>query len=127
VLASGGTEEQITVTLMASGEYFHVRANDSSAAFVVQLYEDLLGHPADPRSRSSLIAQLDANTPRAVVVQSMITGAEYAAAVVQAYYGRYLHRPSTPAERAQGVAIVQPGRSRELQSMILASQEYYDR
>jgi hypothetical protein len=127
VLGSGGTEEQVTVTLTASPEYFHQRANDSNATFVDQVYQDLVGRAPDAGSRSSLVAQLDANTPRSAVVQSLVAGAEYAATVVQSDYARYLHRAPTPGERAQGVAIVQQGHSRDLQVTILASQEYYDR
>jgi hypothetical protein len=127
VLGSGGTEEQVTVTLASSPEYFHQRANDSPATFVDQIFQDLLGRAPDLSARASFVARLGGSTPRSAVVQSVMTSPEYAARVVQADYTKYLQRMPTAIERAQGVGIVQPGRSRDLQLMLLTSQEYCDR
>jgi len=51
-LATGGTIDGMQAAIIASPEYFSRRANSDNATFVNTVWQDLLGHPIDPKGTS---------------------------------------------------------------------------
>jgi hypothetical protein len=125
-LANGGTAEQVTVTITGSQEYAQ-RAGSTSAAFVDQLYTDLLGRVADPQGRQAFVALLAQGASHATVAQTIVASAEYARVSIESMYRRFLHRATDPGGLAAFTPLVQRGQVRAVIVSILASTEYFER
>src|SRR5262249_20589682 len=98
----------------------------SNQNFVNNLYQELLGRPADPSGMSYYSGQLDQGGSRAQVIQQIMGSNEYHTDVVQQLYQKYLHRSADSSGLATYVAFLNNGGTiADLRTTLLASDEYF--
>ncbi len=110
--------------------YSGTAAHEANMNFVAAVYQDVLGRAVDPASQLSFALQLDAGTPRSVVVNAVDHSAEYYAnRVVTPAYQAYLGRSPDAAGVAFWVNLMQfHGLTDEqLEAGFIASNEFYVR
>jgi hypothetical protein len=95
-------------------------------AFVENLYEVLLGRPADP-GMVGFVKQLDSGVSGTVVAQEIVASPEYRTNQVQLLYQRYLNR-AADAGGLQGFMnfLGNGGTLEQVASLLVGSQEYFD-
>jgi hypothetical protein len=98
----------------------------SNAGFVQQLYQDLLGRPAEDAGLTFWSGLLDQGFPRAQVVAGVLSSLEYRIRVVQGLYQQLLHR----AADANGLQtfttlLGQNGSVEQVEALIVGSDEYF--
>jgi streptogramin lyase len=104
MLLRTGTEEQALADLLASTEYYNHALSVSGEAggaasdrtFVQALFQQLLGHAADPRAPAYWESQVAADGRAAAALQLMGTD-EYRTDVIVAAYHTLLHRALPPS------------------------------
>ena len=90
------------------------------------LYQELLGRPADPSGLANYSSQLDKGTGRDMVVREIMGGDEYHTDVVEQLYLTYLHRPADPSGLSTGVSFLDHGGTiLQFRAMLLGSGEYF--
>jgi hypothetical protein len=90
-LRQGLDETSLDAHLLASDEYSsnHGPADDN---WLLGVFADLLGHPADAASAAYWEAQLAAGISRVAIAQEIESSAEYVGRVIQSDYVQYLGR-----------------------------------
>jgi hypothetical protein len=95
-LSTGGTIDGMQAAIIASPEYFSMRANSDPATFVNSVWQDLLGHPIDPKAQPIALQILASNpADRIAIANIVLKSAEYHALVVNNDYQQFLGRTST--------------------------------
>ncbi len=97
-------------------------------AFVGQVYQDLLGRPADPTGLAEWTVALDEGESRAAVVTGIITAPslEFYAQQIQQAYQVVLHRPADPSGmNANLPALVKGETYEQLLVSLAASNEFF--
>jgi subtilisin family serine protease len=95
------------------------------AAFVQQVYRDVLGRPAETATLNAWAHLLATGLPRAQLVQAVWNSAEHRGRQVDRYYLTYLHRPADPPGRASWVQALLNGVSEDdVIRSFLTSPEY---
>jgi hypothetical protein len=130
-LQQGRTPDAVVRLILSSPEYLQ-RAGGTSAGWVNQAYQDLLGRPADPAALLLLAPALDAGQATFDQLAGQLQGSpEYTARVVRSAYQSYLGRSAGDAEvgfwqgyLAQPVAPGVPARSDQFLAAVLTSPEF---
>jgi uncharacterized protein (TIGR03118 family) len=104
----GLTEAQIEAAFIASPEFFN-HAGGSNAAWVNEMYFDLLGRAPDSGSLTGWLAALNKGADHNTIALGFAASAERAATVIQSDYQTYLGRPASQAEVNAWVAAFQHG------------------
>jgi photosystem II stability/assembly factor-like uncharacterized protein len=115
-LKAGATPQQVIQAIAASVEYFN-RAGQSNAAFVEQLYLDLLARDSDAAN-----AQL-----RSAAVGLLVGSAEYRNNLVTGYFQKLLGRAPDASELSFFTALQQATSDEQVQAEIIGSAEYFNR
>jgi hypothetical protein len=103
-----------------------VPAPDKKRAYVMRLYQDVLGRAGDPAKIDALVQMLSGGTSRDLVVLALLATEEYRALLVRTLYTRFLHRPATTAESQLMVSeLGNPGATEERLTVTLASSPEY--
>lgn len=93
---------------------------------VSQLFQDLLGRPADEAGLAYYETLLGVGLPRAQVVQSIVRSPEYLQGMVASLYEDLLGRPVDAAGLQQFAQfLAQGGTTDALKAILLGSQEYF--
>ena len=133
-LQSGMSYEQMIVQLTSSTTYFAEtgagrNVNGSDAAFVTQIYNDLLHrNPSSYEENTLFVPQLTAaeNLAHQQDVNNLLSGASYQTTEVQSLYSTYMGRAAGAGDIAFGVNLLKNGGTPEqLIAAILGSNEYY--
>jgi Ca2+-binding RTX toxin-like protein len=99
---------------------------DANSRFVDQLYQDLLGRPADAGGLAGWLAALAQGMTRAQVAAAIENSPEYQTDVVQKAFQQFLHRVGDPAGVAGWVNFLQSGHTIEqMEAGIVGSAEYF--
>ncbi len=101
----------------------------ANAAFVDEVYHDLLHRPADPSGLQNWTNQLYQGASRNQVVQAILGSNEYVTDLVSGWYSTYLQRTAGPADLNIFVPVLQNRTmtNEQVQTAILSSPEYYAR
>jgi tRNA (mo5U34)-methyltransferase len=97
LLQKGVTEEQALAGFLSSDEYFS-RQGNSSARWLDEVYQELLGRKADPFSKKSLFTFEKRAALRNRLLLSLVANPEYQRHWVHGLYTTYLGRPATDSE-----------------------------
>ena len=134
-LSAGGLNALAT-KLLASPEYY-ARGGSSPTGWQNAVQSDLSGDTSDdgtmPATNPMPATNVDypattpavpqSNSARETMVQALLASPEYAAALVQSTYQKFLHRAATPAElQSLGGAA-----SDQITMAVLTSDEYFNR
>jgi hypothetical protein len=135
VFPSFADTRQITVTVTDNGtEVFSVQdtavdppyPGTANQLFVAQLYQDVLGRPADDAGLAVWSGLLDQGVSRSQVVHALLTSPEYRALEVEGLYRQYLHREADASGLADYSQFLAGGGTVEQAAAMLAgSSEYY--
>jgi hypothetical protein len=126
---------QVTITVTDNGaETFTVQdtvvdppfPGTANQLFVGQLYQDVLGRPADDAGLAAWSGLLDQGVSRSQVVHALLTSPEYRALEVEGLYRQYLHREADASGLADFSQFLAGGGTVEQAAALLAgSAEYY--
>jgi hypothetical protein len=122
----GLTDEQLESSLLSSSEYAQLHAS-TNASWVLGLYSDLLGRPADGAGLSYWLGRLQAGESRYQVAMAIATSAEREAIVVANDYQMFLGRSTSAGDTAYWVNVFEQGAQNEdVIAGFLSSPEYYN-
>ncbi|HWB13080.1 MAG TPA: DUF4214 domain-containing protein [Pirellulales bacterium] len=128
MLGQGTTFQDLDVAILSSQEYFQTQGGGTNDGFLGALFQDALGRPIDAPTAALFSGMLSSGVSRAVIVQGVLTSAEYRHDLVNGMYEQYLRRPADPTALAFGVAQLESGETPAiLAAEILGSTEYFDR
>src|SRR5262249_43238609 len=98
----------------------------SNAAFVTQVYLDLLHRPVDQSGLAAYTAALDQGTTRFQVALVIATSLEYRINLVDSVYQLLLGRAVDPFGLVGGIQFLEAGATDEqFQATVAGSQEYF--
>jgi hypothetical protein len=121
------TDAQITIALVASGEYFAL-AGGTNDDWVRQLFIDLLGREVDAAALTTFTTALTSGATRASVAGSVVASTEYLGRVVNDLYQQLLGRPADATALAAFTTLLQSGGTPEqVLAQIVGSVEYLGR
>jgi uncharacterized delta-60 repeat protein len=96
-LASGGTIEQMEVTLTGSPEYYKTNGGMTNDGFIDAVYRDALGRAEDPTGMSEFVQALNDNTLSPAQVAAVVFASdEFFGHLGQSLYHQFLHRDADP-------------------------------
>jgi len=122
----GATDEQLEAELLSSSEYAQLQGG-TDAAWVIGMYLDLLGRPADDAGLSYWLGEIQAGVNRYQIALGIATSAEREAIVVASDYQTFLGRTTSSAEIAFWVSQFEQGaRNEDLIAGFISSAEYYN-
>ena len=125
LIATGGTYEQLTSSLLGSQEYFVNRAGATSDGWLTAAYSDVLGRAVDTGARTYWDGQLRTRS-RTSVASALVTSTEGLQDRVQAMYQRYLRRPADNGGLSYWTAALATGmRDESVVAALVSSAEYY--
>jgi hypothetical protein len=126
---------QVTITVTDNGtESYSVQdtavdppyPGTANQLFVAQLYQDVLGRPADDAGLAAWSGLLDQGVGRSQVVHAFLASPEYRADEVESLYRQYLHREADATGLADFSQFLAGGGTVEQAAALLAgSAEYY--
>lgn len=123
-LQSGTTDQQLEATLLASPEYVG-RQGGTAVSWILGMYHDLLGRPADGAGLAYWTSQLQAGVSFYQLALEIASSGEREAMVVAADYQTFLGRAASPGEIAFWVHAFEHGAQNEdLIAGFVASPEY---
>ncbi len=125
-MQAGLTEENAVTAILISPEY--TATHSTAAAFVSDLYWDVLGRAGDATNLAGLQAALSAGTiSRAALASAFVRSSEAHQRAVDGYFAAYLHRAAGAAEEQSWGAALDKGQYSlaSAATMILASGEYF--
>jgi uncharacterized delta-60 repeat protein len=99
---------------------------DPSQAFVVHLYEDLLGREPDQFGLGAWSALLNYGASKARVAQGILSSLEYRAREVQELYVRILHRSADTTGLNAFVKLLATNSIEQVEAVMFGSPEYLD-
>jgi hypothetical protein len=127
VLRSGRLGEAVMADIVGSGEFYE-RAGGTTAGFISDAYQDLLGRAPGPAGLGPWSAALRAGMSRTELARRVMASAEYRMKEVGAWYTTYLRRAATPAEIAGWAQRLEEGAtSARCAADIIGSPEYLAR
>jgi hypothetical protein len=119
VFSERGVPEATVVSTVTIG-------GNANQQFVDQVYQDLLGRPADAGGLTAWSAELEAGMPRSQFVAQIEQSAEHRRNEVMAVFQQYLHRSADAAALAMGSTLLARGATDEqLPAIVAGSQEYF--
>jgi hypothetical protein len=126
MLQQGGTEDDLTRTLLASVEY--ASSHSSNSAFVDGLYRDVLARSADTAGKNGWVSALNGGLSRADAAKSFLQSDERRLKIIDSLYLGILGRRADVAGRT---AYLNEMRNEitgeEIARRFLASDEYFAR
>src|SRR5581483_11791902 len=119
--------EQVVGAIASSDEYVAKAGGNGNQLFVMHLYQDLLGRPAETRVVSTFGAQLDAGSlTRRALVTAVEGSTEYRNKVVDSLYVQLLGRHADPTALSKWLGFLsQGGTMQQVEDLLLASDEYF--
>jgi hypothetical protein len=120
MFTAGFTDEQVAAQIVGSPEYFTI-AGSTNAAWLSQVYLDILGRAPSP-SESSFYLALLGSSSRTNVALSILNSTEARTRLVQGYYSQLLRRSGASAEVASLLALT----DEQAIAAILGSDEYFN-
>ena len=119
------TADRFTYAPVAVSPSLGPCAASADAAFLCQVYQDLLGRLPDPGGLSTFNGQLAQGWSRERVANALLTSTEYRQDVIEGWYHTYLGRTADPGGLAHFAGLLGTSASDEgVQAAILGSQEY---
>jgi hypothetical protein len=101
-------------------------AETANQRYVAQVYEDVLGRPADPIGMAYWSGQLDQGTPASQVASGITGSPEYHALQLQNLYAQLLHRSVDATGMGAFMAVMSEGATMEqVTAAIEGSAEYF--
>jgi hypothetical protein len=124
-LQQGGTDDDLKAAILGSDEYYqHVRM--STAGFLNQLYEDVLGRPIDTPALLTFETLIGQGTTRQAVASLVLHSLEADQREVTEFFQKFLHRSPQPSELSSYSQMLQTGaRDEVLIDLICGSMEYF--
>lgn len=127
-LVNGRSEADVVVAFLTSVEY--TATHPDSASYVSGLYEDVLGHPADPVGAASWQALLQSGAQsRAQLALSFLSSTEAYLIAIDSFYTDLLGRPADSGSEQSYLAALQAGEftPAAITTLFLASDEFLAR
>lgn len=125
-LSRGGTAQQVDVAILASDEYFSVRAGGIADDFVDTLYRDVLGRDPDSAGQAFFAGSMGAGQARMQIVRTLFNSEESLGKRAAALFDWYIGREADDAGEQHFVHLMQHGATPEQVIVLLvASDEYY--
>jgi hypothetical protein len=127
-LLSGVSEADVVVAFVTSAEY--TANHRDNASYVNGLYQDVLGHPADPAGAAFWQGQLQRGLQsRGQVALSLLSSTEAYFQAIDSYYSAFLGRPADSAGRQGFFTALQNGQFTPtgIATVFLASDEFLAR
>jgi len=127
-LVSGESEADVVVAFLTSSEY--TAGHRDNASYVSGLYQDVLGHPADPAGFAFWQDVLQRGVQsRAQVALSFLSSTEAYLEAIDFYYTNFLGRPADPSGQQAFFAALQSGKVTPtgITAMVLGSDEFLAR
>jgi hypothetical protein len=124
-LVNGQSEADVVTSFLTSPEY--TASHRDNASYVNGLYQDVLGHAADPAGAAVWQDQLQRGVlNRAQVALAFLSSTESYLEAIDSYYTNFLGRPADPAGRQANLAAVQSGKLTPIAitTIFLASDEF---
>jgi hypothetical protein len=128
-LVSGISEADVAVGFLASAEYT-AKKGQSNAAYVSNLYQDLLHRTASAAEMAPWVNVLQQNlATRTQVALSFLSSTEALLDAVNFYYNRLLDRPAQASEQQAYLAALQSGQFTPIAitTVFLSSEEFFVR
>ena len=124
-LQQGGTDDDLKAAILGSDEYFRL-GRLSTAGFLNQLYEDVLGRPIDPAALLTFETLIGNGTTRQAVAAIVLHSLEADQREVAQFFQKFLKRSPQPAELSSFAQMLQTGAKDEvLIDLICGSAEYF--
>ena len=124
-IQAGHTWEELEETILASPEYYAVRAGGGDVSFVYAVYGDVLGRLPSDSTLQSWVTKLQSGLSRQSFATAIVTSPEGYSRRAAAWYQRLLRRPATSTELANNVAALQRGTTdQRLIANVVGSAEY---
>lgn len=118
-------QDTVSVTL---GPWNTAAPAGTNANFVHDLYERVLGRPADESGYAHWLGRIEAGTPRSVVIESFLNSAEGRTRFVEDLYQTLLERPADPEGLRGYVLALQSGVSEDqIRASFFGSAEYFQK
>jgi len=126
-LMNGGTEEELAVKFLTSGEY-QAKYPDN-ASFVASLYDRLLCRGVSEAEVAGWMNMLGAGISRADVVRGFLNSAEASMRALDGFYAAFLRRTADSSGQGSFGGMMQQSTGNAIDAMlaILASEEYRGR
>lgn len=127
VLNAGGGFHYVVEAIVGSDEYFR-RSGGTNAAWVIQVYGDLLGREPSRGDLTRWTSFLDNDGAREDVAARLLDGREYRTSLIHDYFQTYLNRAARADELATFVNLLKAGGTNEhVIGVIVGSAEYVER
>lgn len=124
-LQQGVTDDDVKAAILGSDEYFHL-VRMSTAGFLNQLYEDVLGRPVDPAALLTFGNLLGQGTTRQAVASLVLKSLEADQREITQLFQKLLKRPPQPFELNNFAQMLQTGVKDEVViDSICGSAEYF--
>ena len=95
--------------------------------FITHAYQDVLGRPIDPASKTYWLGQMKNGVTRTQVANQLLRSAEKSNERIQNLFNTYLHRPADGGDLGLYSNMLQHGTPVEdVRAAILSSQEYFN-
>jgi hypothetical protein len=128
LMAQGTKIEQIDAIIAGSNEYLQVRGGGTNLGFLAAVYHDFLNRDITAAETQTWTQAQQSGQNRIQVVQAILNTAEYRTDVVQDMYQKFLHRNADTASLNAFVSfLVQGGDDTVVSSVLIGSQEYFNR
>lgn len=126
VFQEGASETAVADAFMQSPEYLYAHADNSG--FVQEVFQDLLGRPADAGSLNTLANALNAGLTRSQLVDLVLSSPERTAHLIGQYYEQYLGRSGSAAEEQNWSNLIAAGEVdfESVAELFLSSNEYFN-
>ncbi len=127
ITALGTASDEQVLSSLAGGAEFFTRSGATNAAFLRQLYVDLLGRPIDPSAAASFGSALGGGTlTRQQVAFQVESSTEYRSNLVIAIYHVLLRRAPDASSLAAWVSVLALGVSDEaVMASLIGNTEYF--
>jgi hypothetical protein len=102
VLNAGGGAHYVVEVILGCDEYFR-QSGGTNAAWVIQIYGDLLGREPSRGDLTRWTSLLDNEGSREDVAARLLDGREYRTSLIHDYFQAYLNRPARSDELASFV------------------------
>ena len=125
-LGTGGTIEQVEVTLVGSPEYYRTRGGTVNAVFLDALYRDALGRAVDPTGMAAFGPPLDSGALSTTQVAAVVFASdEFFGRFGLSLYQQFLHRDADPTGLNAVINALQQGiTDQAIVAGIVGSDEY---
>ena len=127
-IRSGKALWRFRAQLFGSNEYF-TKSGGNNEAYLVEVYNDVLGRDPDPSGRTYWTNKLNAGADRGSVALQFINGSEFRRYLIDEQFLRFLDRKATTGEQGFWSQVLKTSATGEQQliAFLAASDAYYQR